>query len=62
MTALIEPDQENILTVLWRGLRWLPVLWKSPLDGDSLINHFMDRCLKCKHEMEATYKEVYKDM
>jgi hypothetical protein len=21
MTALIEPDQENILTVLWRGLR-----------------------------------------
>lgn len=34
---------------------------ESPLDGNGLVNHCMDRCLKCKHEMKATYKEVYMD-
>lgn len=46
---------KKILALLWRVRSWLPVLWRRCPDGRCVIDvdHFMDRCLKLQHEVEA---------
>jgi hypothetical protein len=70
LTLLSEPDEDSDIAVerphpttitLKKGLEMTDDIVSHCFE----VDHFMDSCLKLKHDMKvvtAPYKEVYKDM